>query len=119
MTLRLWTIDIDAHDPQALGRWWAEALGWKVFYESENEFVITTDDERFPGLIFLKVPEDKSVKNRIHLDFAPDDQDAEVERLIGMGARRADVGQGEQGWVVLADPEGNELCVLRSEGELV
>jgi hypothetical protein len=112
MTLRLWTIDIDAHDPKALGRWWADALGWKVFFESDDEFVITTDDERFPGLIFLKVPEGKTVKNRIHLDFAPDDQDAEVARLEGMGARRVDIGQGEQGWVVLADPEGNEFCVL-------
>jgi predicted enzyme related to lactoylglutathione lyase len=113
MTLRLWTIEVDAHDPQALGRWWAEALGWKVFYDSDDEFVITTDDERFPGLVFSRVPESKSVKNRLHLDFAPDDRDAEVERLTGLGATRADIGQkGDEGWVVLADPEGNEFCVL-------
>jgi predicted enzyme related to lactoylglutathione lyase len=113
MTLRWWTVEIDAHDPQALGRWWAEALGWKVFYDSDDECVVTTEDERFPGFGFVRVPESKSVKNRLHLDFAPDDRDAEVERLIGMGATRADVGQtGDEGWVVLADPEGNEFCVL-------
>jgi predicted enzyme related to lactoylglutathione lyase len=113
MTLRLWTIEVDAHDPQALGRWWAEALGWKVFYDSDDEFVITTDDERFPGLVFSRVPESKSVKNRLHLDFAPDDRDEEVERLTGLGATPADIGQkGDEGWVVLADPEGNEFCVL-------
>jgi predicted enzyme related to lactoylglutathione lyase len=113
MTLRLWTIDVDAHDPQALGRWWAEALGWKVFYDSEEEFVITTEDERFPGIIFVPVPESKTLKNRLHLDFVPDDRDAEVERLVAMGAKHVDVGQKpDETWVVLADPEGNEFCVL-------
>ena len=58
------------------------------------------------------MPEGKSVKNRIHLDFTPDDQDAEVSRLLALGARHVDIGQGEQSWVVLADPEGNEFCVL-------
>jgi predicted enzyme related to lactoylglutathione lyase len=113
MTLRLWTVDVDAHDPRRLGQWWADALGWKVFYDSEDEFVITTPDERFPGLVFLKVPEGKAVKNRLHLDFVPDDRDAEVQRLVDLGATRADVGQkGDETWVVLADPEGNEFCVL-------
>jgi len=113
MALRLWTIDVDAHDPRALGHWWAEALGWKVFFEDDNEVVITTEDERFPGVIFLPVPEGKTVKNRLHLDFVPDDRDAEVERLLAIGATRADVGQkGDETWVVLADPEGNEFCVL-------
>src|SRR5438067_2395335 len=50
MTLRLWTIDVDAHDPRRLGQWWADALGWKVFYDADDEFVITTTDERFPGI---------------------------------------------------------------------
>ena len=75
-------------------------------------------DERGPGLVFVPVAEGKQVKNRLHLDLAPrasDDQDAEVERLIGLGATRADVGQGHiRTWVVLADPEGNEFCVLSS-----
>jgi len=60
------------------------------------------------------VPEDKTVKNRLHLDLRPDDQAAEVERLVGLGATRVDLGQGEASWVVLADPEGNEFCVLRA-----
>jgi hypothetical protein len=113
--LRLWTIDVDAVDPAKLGRWWAEALGWKIFFEDDDgeEVVVTTEDERFPGIVFLRVPDDKRVKNRLHLDFVPDDRDREVDRLLGMGATRADVGQtGEETWVVLADPEGNEFCVL-------
>jgi hypothetical protein len=67
-----------------------------------------------PTLVFVAVPEGKTVKNRLHLDVRPIDgsHDAEVERLIGLGARRADVGQGRVPWVVVADPEGNEFCVL-------
>ena len=65
-----------------------------------------------PGLLFGPVPEKKTIKNRLHLDFRPDDQAAEVDRLLALGARRVDIGQGEQPWVVLADPEGNEFCVL-------
>jgi hypothetical protein len=113
MTLRLWTIDVDAHDPRTLANWWARALDWKIFFEDDDEVVVTTPDERFPGLNFLRVPDGKTVKNRLHLDFVPDDRDAEVARLIELGATRADVGQGDdKSWVVLADPEGNEFCVL-------
>jgi hypothetical protein len=65
-------------------------------------------------LLFVRVAESKTIKNRLHLDFRPDDRDVEVERLIGLGARRVDIGQGEPSWVVLADPEGNEFCVLGS-----
>ncbi|GAA4042358.1 hypothetical protein GCM10022233_09170 [Streptomyces shaanxiensis] len=69
--------------------------------------------DRLPGLIFAPVPEGKTVKNRLHLDFRPEDQDAEVSRLLALGARHVDVGQtGEESWVTLADPEGNEFCVL-------
>jgi hypothetical protein len=115
MSLRLWTIEFDSRDPAALARWWAEALDWKIFYESDDEIVVTTPDERFPGFVFVSVPEPKTVKNRLHLDLVPDDRDAEVDRLIGLGARRVDVGQGDDvTWVVLADPEGNEFCVLRA-----
>ena len=70
--------------------------------------------DRLPGLLFVPVSGQKSIKNRLHLDFRPDDRDAEVERLVALGATRANIGQGEQPWVVLADPEGNEFCVLRS-----
>ena len=113
MTVRLWTIDVDAADPASLGRWWAETLSWKIFYEDDDEVVVTAVDERFPGLVFLRVPEAKQGKNRLHLDVVPDDRDAEVERLLARGATRVDIGQtGEETWVVLADPEGNEFCVL-------
>ncbi len=112
MTLEWEQTTIDAHDPEALGGWWQQALGWVVVNDDPEEFEIRPSPDRTPGLLFARVPEQKSIKNRLHLDFRPDDRDAEVERLIGLGATRADVGQGEQSWVVLADPEGNEFCVL-------
>ena len=68
-----------------------------------------------PDLLFLRVPERKEAKNRLHLDLRPEDRDAEVARLEGLGARRVDVGQGpDVTWVVMADPDGNEFCVLRA-----
>ncbi|MFD9124803.1 VOC family protein [Kitasatospora sp. NPDC059571] len=103
---------VDAADPGALADWWAEALGWTLVSEDPDEYEIRPAPDRLPGLLFLRVPEAKAGKNRLHLDFRPDDQAAEVDRLIVLGARRADIGQGEQSWVVLADPEGNEFCVL-------
>lgn len=105
-------VAVDASDPQALGRWWAQALGWVVVDDDPQEFEIRPREDRLPGLLFIAVPEGKSVKNRLHLDFRPQDQRAEVDRLLSLGARPADVGQGEQTWVVLQDPEGNEFCVL-------
>jgi Glyoxalase-like domain len=104
---------VDAHDPVALGRWWAEALGWVVVGDAADEFEIRPTPDRVPGLLFVPVPEEKAGKNRLHLDFRPVDQTAEVERLLSLGARRADVGQRDVSWVVLADPEGNEFCILR------
>ncbi|MET9387802.1 VOC family protein [Streptomyces sp. NPDC002928] len=112
MTLEWEQVIVDAADPEALGRWWAEALGWAVVNDSPDEYEIRPTPERLPGLLFVPVPEAKSVKNRLHLDFRPEDQRAEVERLLSLGARHADVGQGEQPWVSLTDPEGNEFCVL-------
>jgi hypothetical protein len=105
---------VDARDPVALGRWWLEVLGWVIVNNNPGEFEIRAEADRLPGLIFVPVEEGKQIKNRLHLDFRPDDQDAEVERLIELGASRVDVGQGEASWVVLADPEGNEFCVLRA-----
>jgi hypothetical protein len=106
---------IDAADPVRLGRWWRDALGWVVVGEEDGEYEIRLSPERLPGLLFVAVAETKSAKNRLHLDFRPEDRDAEVERLLKLGAVRVDVGQGEQTWVVLADPEGNEFCVLSSK----
>ncbi|MFD3696955.1 VOC family protein [Streptomyces sp. NPDC058646] len=115
MTLEWEQTVVDARDPAALGRWWAEALGWSAVDDSPEEYEIRPGPERLPGLLFVRVPDPRTVKNRLHLDFRPDDQAAEVERLLALGARRADVGQGDEvTWVVLADPEGNEFCVLSS-----
>lgn len=105
---------MDARDPAALGRWWAEALGWVVVDDDPPVFEIRPAKHRTPGLLFLATSDAKTVKNRLHLDLRPDDQGREVDRLLLLGATRADVGQGERSWVVLADPEGNEFCVLSS-----
>jgi len=109
---------VDARDPGGLGRWWQQALRWVVVNDEPEEFEIRAAPDRLPGLLFVPVAEPKTSKNRLHLDFRPDDRDAEVGRLVALGATRADVGQGEQSWSVLADPEGNEFCVLgpRSSG---
>jgi hypothetical protein len=103
---------VDSADPVVLGRWWAEALGWVVVDESHDEIEIRPEPQRLPGLLFVAVPEPKRDKNRLHIDLRPSDQDAEVARFLALGAQHAEVGQGEQTWVVLADPEGNEFCIL-------
>jgi hypothetical protein len=103
---------VHSADPAALGQWWADALGWVVVHSSDDEFEIRPEPDRKPGLDFVRLDEVKLAKSRLHLDFRPDDQDAEVARLLAHGARRVDIGQGDSPWVVLADPEGNEFCVL-------
>jgi hypothetical protein len=118
MGSRWYHVVVDALDPVRLGYWWAEVLGYQVLYEESSEVVVGRDDKSYPALCFVAVPDPKDGKNRLHLDLNPDDQDAEVERLIDMGARHVDVGQsGSATWVVLADPEGNEFCVLRGQGQ--
>lgn len=127
MPVRWYSVVVDCKDVQAQASWWAAALGWQKVYEADDEVVLVPPhaltkgstipvEEQGPGLVFVPVPEGKTVKNRLHMDLAPradDDQAAEVERLVDLGATRVDVGQGpEVTWVVLADPEGNEFCVL-------
>ena len=114
MTLEWEQTIVAARDPGTLGSWWGEALGWVVVNDDPHEFEIRPAADRLPGLLFVPVPEPKSAKNRLHLDFRPDDRDAEVDRLLALGATRADIGQGEQTWTVLRDPEGNEFCILGS-----
>jgi hypothetical protein len=120
MTLRLQNVSFDCHDPAQLGAFWAQALGWRVTFSDSNEVTLeppagSPEEGVVPDFEFLLVPEGKVVKNRLHLDLRPKDQVAEVQRLIGLGATRIDIGQGpECSWVVLADPEGNEFCVLRA-----
>ena len=119
MSLRIQCINIDAHDPRAIAGFWESALGWRRTYDEPDEVVLeppagSPEDGVAPDLLFARVPETKTIKNRLHLDLRPDDQAAEVERLEGLGARKVSVGQGpEVTWIVMADPEGNEFCVLR------
>jgi predicted enzyme related to lactoylglutathione lyase len=117
MSLRFDTLVIDAHDPLALGRWWAELLGWGHEVDEDDDVVVTPPEgTRATELLFQKVPEDKAVKNRLHLDLRPDDQAAEVTRAEELGARRIDICQDDDvTWVVLADPEGNEFCILQAK----
>jgi hypothetical protein len=112
MSLMWEEVVVDCRDPQALGLWWRDALGWVVVGESDDGVEIAPAEDAHPTMMFGAVPDGKNGKNRLHFDFVPDDQAAEVERLIALGATRADVGQHDVPWVVLADPEGNEFCVL-------
>jgi predicted enzyme related to lactoylglutathione lyase len=120
MAIRVQCLCIDSGDPDKLARFWADVLGWRRTYEEPGEVVLeppagSPEDGVVPDLLFLRVPEAKSVKNRLHIDLRPDDQAAEVRRIESLGAQRVSVGQGaDTSWVVLADPEGNEFCVLRA-----
>jgi catechol 2,3-dioxygenase-like lactoylglutathione lyase family enzyme len=125
VTSKLTEIAIDCADPQALARFWCSVLGYEVEDAEEDGLVtigspLLPEGRERPGpvpprLTFARVPEGKVVKNRLHLDVNPTDrdQDDEVQRLLDLGAHHADVGQsGEESWVTLTDPEGNEFCVL-------
>jgi hypothetical protein len=112
MSLMWEEVAVDSREPKVLGLWWRDALGWVVVGETEHELEIAPAEGAHPTVLFGAVPEGKSVKNRLHFDFVPDDQAAEVDRLLRMGATRADIGQRDVPWVVLAGPEGNEFCVL-------
>lgn len=116
-------ITFDAHDPHAIARFWAALTGYTLSdaVPEGDEVTLVPGDPAAPGLLFLKVPEDKAVKNRVHLDIRPPSgtRDAEVERLTGLGARIVDdlrTPDG-RGWVVMTDPEGNEFCVERGAVE--
>src|SRR5918995_3461380 len=113
MGTRLYSVVVDCVDPAALGRWWSEALGWPVTFEASDEVSIDPSDDdacHDLGLVFGRVPEPKRYKNRVHLDLASRSvthQADIVDRLLAMGAARADVGQVDVVWVVLSDPSGN------------
>ena len=117
MSVAINSLTVDCHDPRAVARFWSAALDWPILVDTDDEVMIAPFEERHPGvypILFLRNPDEKRVKNRWHFDLAPDDQAAEVARLEGLGARRADIGQGDVEWVVMADVEGNEFCVLKS-----
>ena len=111
---------IDCHDPHALARFWAAVLDQPILYETDDEVIVGADKHAYPGLVFGPVPEGKTIKNRLHIDLDPDDQAAEVDRLLGArrSPRRRRPGRRVP-WVVLADPEGNEFCVLRPHRSLI
>ncbi|MFC7307186.1 VOC family protein [Streptomyces monticola] len=129
MASKFTELAIDCADPRGLARFWCSVLDYEVL-EEENEgddaVVVTIGSPRVPEgknrpgpvpptLTFARVPEGKTIKNRLHIDVNPTDreQDEEVRRLLDLGARYADVGQtGDESWTTLADPEGNEFCVL-------
>ena len=118
MTLRIQCLCVDTNDPVKLAAFWQAALGWRSTVDEDGDVVLepaagSPEDGVAPDLLFLRVPQQKAGKNRLHLDLRPQDQAAEIERLVDLGARQVDVGQGpDVSWVVLADPEGNEFCVL-------
>ncbi len=125
MASTLTEIGVDCADPRALAAFWCAVLGYEVLGDDDRDDFVPIGSPAAPegrhraGAVpptigFARVPEPKRVKNRLHLDVNPVDrtQAEEVERLIALGARRADIGQGDVPWVVLLDPEGNEFCVL-------
>jgi len=123
MTSRLVALCFDANDPLRLARFWADALHWEIDDETPDEIgLVPTDDTRF-RIEFQAVPEHKAGKNRIHLDLTStsiDDQKETVERLVELGARHIDIGQGpDDDHVVLADPEGNEFCVIEPDNSFL
>ena len=113
-------IVFDCADPERVAAFWGQVLGWRPQPDSEGYVWMSAsgdEDERDMVLIFQKVPEPKQVKNRVHLDVSPSgaDQEEELQRLLALGARHTDVGQDPgSSWIVLADPEGNEFCLLRT-----
>lgn len=117
MAVILNEICIDCADPKSQAEWWAQVLDWPLQMDESGLYwwmTRTGQPQDGPILVFVGVPEPKTVKNRIHLDLNPfgADQAEELERLLSLGAKRIDVGQGEVPWVVLSDPEGNEFCLL-------
>ncbi len=121
MSVRINEVIVDCIDPASLARFWCSVLEWVVVDEDADFVEIRpegTSDRTspVPSLLFGRVPEPKTVKDRLHLDVCAvtgSDQATELQRLLGLGATRLDIGQGDASWHVLADPEGNEFCLLR------
>jgi predicted enzyme related to lactoylglutathione lyase len=120
MSTRLVHLVVDANDAPALASFWAGALGWEIASADDDEIDVSPAGFSYPGteavpLLFVPVPERKTTKNRVHIDLASTSaahQAELVSRVRELGARPLDIGQGDVPWVVLADPEGNEFCVL-------
>jgi hypothetical protein len=117
--LRQRNLTFDCADPELLARFWGQALDLAVELRNDDAFVLpegwTPDGSVGPRLLFQRVPESKTAKNRLHLDLTADDMGGEVRRLEGLGARRLRlVREGGLSWTIMSDPEGNEFCVLQS-----
>src|SRR6266511_1208204 len=97
MAVRFYQVVVDAHDPSRLAHWWADVLGYEVLYETTDEVIIGVAPDRYPGICFVPVGDAKATKNRLHIDL----------------------GQGDAAWTVLADPEGNEFCILTPHRSLI
>ncbi len=116
--LKIQCVTIDCEDIALAANFWSQVLNWRITYTSEDEIVIEPPvgsplENIAPDILFIKVPNRKTTKNRMHFDLRPDDQLAEVARVEELGARRADIGQSDDvPWIVMADPEGNEFCIL-------
>jgi hypothetical protein len=116
MPLRFQNVTVDCNDALRVGTFWAELLNLPLRSGEDGTEHWIEPARAGADIVFVTVPEPKTVKDRIHLDLRPDDQDAEVARALALGATHVDIGQGtEQTWVVLADPEGNEFCILRAK----
>lgn len=117
MACRITWLVLDCANPAKLASFWAEVLGYQISESAPDEVSISSPDgtDKPVRLLFLRSDEPKTTKLRLHLDVNATDraQDAELERLLALGARHLDIGQGEQSWYVLGDPEGNEFCLLR------
>jgi hypothetical protein len=120
---RITELALDCHDHRRLGDFWSAVLGYEITEISDGpeDYYVKLQGPAGSGptLLLFRTPDAKVTKNRMHIDVNATDrpQEAEVERVLALGASRVDIGQGEQPWVVLADPEGNEFCVLRSTVE--
>ncbi len=120
MANRITSLCIDAADPARLADFWCAVLDWQILERADYGITIGPEPGARAAIDFLRVPDGpKLAKNRLHLDINPTDRDqaAELERLLEIGARQVDIGQGEPTWFVLSDPEGNEFCLLRSQVE--
>jgi hypothetical protein len=125
MTSSFRNVTVDCHDPLVLGRFWASVLGWNVYFDDDPEVLVAPayPPSGGPTMLFIRVPEPRTAKNRVHVDLTPTDRtrDEEVARLVELGATLVEDHRGESGaglgWVWLADPEGNDFCVERSAKE--
>lgn len=122
MSLSLFAVIVDCQDPRRQADWWANVLSFQVSERNTDEFQVGEGVPGRPSLYFMKVPEAKVVKNRLHLDLlAEGPMESEVERLVGAGARVVEVRedpnslQNPDRWTVLVDPEGNEFCVTSTQ----